>query len=169
MNKRKGKTLVLIGFYLVVGFMLLYYSVSGNMAAVPTSLFSTASLGGDFNELEQKKPEQESAISKTEEKEEKEKETDVNQAASSDKKDSEGSQVETKPAEEEKQYSFITSNRYTILYVRREPSMQGEIIGRLAPGTTGDVIELGEEWSLITDGTVTGYSFNGYLNIIEKE
>lgn len=64
-------------------------------------------------------------------------------------------------------YSFVTINRKEILHVRREPSIEAEVIARLAPGTTGYVLEHGSAWSLISTGTVKGYAFNEYLDLTQ--
>lgn len=64
-------------------------------------------------------------------------------------------------------YSFVTTNRNQILHVRETPSMEGTVIARLAPGTKGYVLEYGPVWSLISTGTVKGYSFNEYLELTE--
>lgn len=74
-------------------------------------------------------------------------------------------------AEEEEEdvhyYAFTTTNKITSLHVRKEPGMNGEIIYRLPPKSTGYVLELGESWSLIQTPEITGYSYNGYLDFQE--
>lgn len=63
--------------------------------------------------------------------------------------------------------TFVTLNTRTALHVRIQPGMDAEIIARLSPGTTGDVLERGEAWSLIRTSDVTGYVSNRYLQFQE--
>lgn len=53
------------------------------------------------------------------------------------------------------------------LNIRKVPDMNGEILGRLKKGAVAYILELGDEWSLITTGEYTGYCFNEYLQIDE--
>ncbi len=46
--------------------------------------------------------------------------------------------------------------------VRAEESTDAEIVGRLRKGDVADVIEIGEEWTLIESGNVKGYVKNDY-------
>ena len=64
--------------------------------------------------------------------------------------------------------SFTTLNIKSSLHVRIAPGMDSEIIARLAPNTTGHVIERGDEWSLIQTGDITGYVSNRYLKFEES-
>lgn len=80
---------------------------------------------------------------------------------------------ESIPAEESSEssptyVSFTTLNIKSSLHVRIAPGMDSEIIARLSPGTTGDVIERGDEWSLIKTGDITGYVSNRYLKFEES-
>ncbi len=67
------------------------------------------------------------------------------------------------------QYSFTAIHKNGRLFVRLEPSMNGEIIGFLAPGVMGDVVELGSDWALVTAGDLTGYVSTRYLSLEEME
>lgn len=53
------------------------------------------------------------------------------------------------------------------LNIRKTPDMNEEILGRLKKGAVAYILELGDEWSLITTGEYTGYCFNEYLQINE--
>ena len=66
-------------------------------------------------------------------------------------------------------YSFTAVHGEGRLFVRLEPSMNGEIIGFLAPGDEGEVLELGSDWALILSGDLTGYVSVRYLELQEKE
>ena len=69
--------------------------------------------------------------------------------------------------EEVHYYAFTTTNKVSILHVRKEPSMDAEIIFRLPPASTGYVLERGESWSLIQTPEISGYCNNGYLDFQE--
>lgn len=71
--------------------------------------------------------------------------------------------------DEKHYYTYKTTNRYNRLRVRVEPSLDGEIIYRLAPGSTGYVLERGDDWSLIRTKEVDGYSSNSYLSFTELD
>ena len=66
-------------------------------------------------------------------------------------------------------YRFVASHSSQGLRVRATPSMRGDILGKIQPGSTGFVITPGETWSeIITeDGKLRGYSFNEYLELTE--
>ena len=64
-------------------------------------------------------------------------------------------------------YSFITLNTRSVLHVRKQPGMDGEIIDYLNPGTTGYVLERGDDWSLVQTSEITGYVSNQYLQFQE--
>lgn len=74
---------------------------------------------------------------------------------------------ETSSEEEPAYYSFVTLNIRSVLHVRIRPGMDADIIWRLSPGSTGYVLEPGEEWSLIKTPDVTGYVSNQYLQFTE--
>ena len=54
-----------------------------------------------------------------------------------------------------------------MLHVRKQPGMDGEIIDYLDPGTTGYVLERGDDWSLVQTSEITGYVSNQYLQFQE--
>ncbi len=64
-------------------------------------------------------------------------------------------------------YTFVTLNTKSALHVRLQPGMDAEIISRLSPGATGQVLERGDAWSLIKTSEVTGYVSNQYLQFQE--
>ena len=64
-------------------------------------------------------------------------------------------------------YTFVTLNTKSALHVRVQPGMDAEIIFRLSPGATGDVLERGDAWSLIRTSEITGYVSNQYLQFQE--
>lgn len=64
-------------------------------------------------------------------------------------------------------YSFVTLNTRSVLHVRKQPGMDGEIIDYLDPGTTGYVLERGDDWSLVQTSEITGYVSNQYLQFQE--
>lgn len=68
---------------------------------------------------------------------------------------------------QERYYTFVTANVRNGLRVRLQPGMDGQIISRLVPGTSGYVLERGEDWSLIKTSDVTGYVSNRYLQFQE--
>ena len=83
----------------------------------------------------------------------------------------EPSEAETVPEEPAKElhYTYIASHRIGRLFIRNGPSLDNDIIGFMKPGSTGDVLELGDEWSLIQYEGTQGYTFNGYLTFIPVE
>ena len=70
--------------------------------------------------------------------------------------------------EEEKFYTFLVRKDISGLNVREAPGMEAAVIGLLKPGETGDVLERGGEWSLVTTGKQTGYVSNQYISMQEK-
>ena len=72
------------------------------------------------------------------------------------------------PEPEKKLYTFQVQKGISGLNVREAPGMEAAIIGLLKPGETGDVLEPGEEWSLVTTGKKTGYVSNQYITMQEK-
>ncbi len=57
----------------------------------------------------------------------------------------------------------IASNVQEYVYVRKEASADSEAVGKLQRGAAGDVIEKGENWTLLSSGEVEGYVSNDYL------
>lgn len=79
---------------------------------------------------------------------------------------------ETFPVEEntqKQQYTYVASHSSGRLFIRSGPSLDYDIIGSIRPGSTGDVLESGDEWSLIQYKDIQGYVFNNYLTFIPVE
>lgn len=77
-------------------------------------------------------------------------------------------QTEENANKEEKQfYTFTSLNRFTGLRIRKEPSINGQIIEKMNPGSVGYVLEKGDEWSYVKYGEIIGYSSNKYLSFTE--
>ena len=79
-------------------------------------------------------------------------------------------QVAQEAAEETHYYAFTTVTKINNLHVRTGPSLDAEIIGKLPKGTTGFILERGESWSKVQvqePQELTGYCFNGYLDMQE--
>jgi len=72
---------------------------------------------------------------------------------------------ETVPAEPK--YRFTVEPIASRLCVRKEPSLQAEILGFVYSNQSGEVLSLGEEWSLIKYEDLEGYSSMEYL-ILEE-
>ncbi len=53
--------------------------------------------------------------------------------------------------------SLIVSNYEPYLAVYEEADAASEVVGKLYPGSYGEVVEKGEQWTKITSGDVTGY------------
>ena len=68
---------------------------------------------------------------------------------------------------EEHFYSFKTNNTDTRLRMRREPGEDAKIIYELKPGSTGYVIELGDDWSKVAAYGHEGYCANEFLTMTE--
>ena len=61
------------------------------------------------------------------------------------------------------EYTFTAVHAEGRLFVRESPSMSAKILGSLSPGDSGEVLELGTDWALITSGDLTGYVYTQYL------
>jgi hypothetical protein len=68
---------------------------------------------------------------------------------------------------EEHYYSFKTNNTETRLRMRREPGDDGKIIYELKPGSSGYVVELGDDWSKVSAYGHEGYCANEFLTMTE--
>ena len=53
------------------------------------------------------------------------------------------------------------------LNVRKQPSMEGEIIGAMVLGQEAKVIEVGDEWHLIEVNDMEGYVSSMYIELVE--
>ena len=65
------------------------------------------------------------------------------------------------------EYTFTAVHAEGRLFVRESPSMSAKILGSLSPGDSGEVLELGTDWALITSGDLTGYVYTKYLELTE--
>ena len=81
--------------------------------------------------------------------------------------ESETETVQAEPIE----YAFSVANLgRSRLNVREAPGTDAKIIHQIKLGTSGYVLEKGEEWSLIQcadNPNITGYVYNGYLEFTE--
>jgi len=64
-------------------------------------------------------------------------------------------------------YKFTVTTEIHRLRIRRDPSLLGIIIGHLEKGEVAYVLEKGEKWSYITNGTYIGYCSNEYMDMTE--
>ena len=69
----------------------------------------------------------------------------------------------------EPDYTYTASHSTGRLFIRNGPSLDYETISFMRPGTTGDVISIGDEWVLLKYGDVDGYVFKSYLTLTPKE
>lgn len=53
------------------------------------------------------------------------------------------------------------------LFIRKSPSLDGEVLGVLWTGQSGEVLDIGDEWVLLKYGDIEGYVFKTFL-IIEE-
>lgn len=53
------------------------------------------------------------------------------------------------------------------LFIRKSPSTEGEVLGVLWTGQSGEIIDIGDEWVLLKYGDIEGYVFKEFL-IIEE-
>ena len=73
----------------------------------------------------------------------------------------------SEPEPEEHYYSFKTNNTDTILRMREEPGEDARVIYEIRPGSTGYVIDLGDEWSKVSIRGHEGYCANEFLTMTE--
>lgn len=66
-----------------------------------------------------------------------------------------------------KYYTFVVNNPTLSLNVRSKPSRNASKVGEFINGTPGYVLQYGSEFSLITNGVVTGYALTKYLVLTE--
>ena len=62
-------------------------------------------------------------------------------------------------------YSFIVNTKVQRLMIRQDPNLLSPILAKMPKGTPGYVLEYGEDWCLVTDGTNQGYSATRYLSL----
>lgn len=65
--------------------------------------------------------------------------------------------------EAENKTAFVMTNVQNTLNVRASASEEAEIIGRLYADCYGEILEQGEEWTLLRSGSVVGWAKNDYL------
>jgi len=66
-----------------------------------------------------------------------------------------------------KYYAFTANNSAGRLNIRKEPSTRAKIVGRMHPGDTGFILDIGDEWSRVSVEETKGYCANEYLSIRE--
>lgn len=59
--------------------------------------------------------------------------------------------------------AFTNVGADTFLYVRSEPSIESEWVGKLYPGSASEILGPVGEWTKIRSGSVTGYVFSEYI------
>lgn len=59
--------------------------------------------------------------------------------------------------------AFTNVSADTFLYVRSEPSIESEWVGKLYPGSASEMIGPVGEWTKVRSGTVTGYVYSEYI------
>lgn len=68
----------------------------------------------------------------------------------------------------EPEYTYTASHSTGRLFIRDGASLDNKIISFMRPGTTGDVISIGDEWVLLKYNDIEGYVYKGYLSLTEK-
>ena len=66
-----------------------------------------------------------------------------------------------------KYYAFTANNSAGRLNIRKEPGTSAKIVGRMHPGDTGFILDIGDEWSRVSVEETKGYCANEYLSIRE--
>lgn len=74
-----------------------------------------------------------------------------------------GNETPDHTQEAEGRTSFVMTNVQNTLNVRASASEEAEIIGRLYADCYGEILEQGEEWTLLRSGSVVGWAKNDYL------
>lgn len=74
-----------------------------------------------------------------------------------------GNETSDHTQEAEGRTSFVMTNVQNTLNVRASASEEAEIIGRLYADCYGEILEQGEEWTLLRSGSVVGWAKNDYL------
>lgn len=64
--------------------------------------------------------------------------------------------------------NYVIANVETSLNIRKEASLEGEIIGKLYRGAKANIVERGEEWTEIESGSVKGFVSSEYLMFDEE-
>ena len=80
----------------------------------------------------------------------------------------EGAGESAEAAPTEKYFTFKTSTSRTVLNFRKEPASDSKILWKLAPGTFGYVLLIGDEWSRVAlENGAIGYCATEYLEMTE--
>lgn len=74
-----------------------------------------------------------------------------------------GNETADHTQEAEGRTPFVMTNVQNTLNVRASASEEAEIIGRLYADCYGEILEQGEEWTLLRSGSVVGWAKNDYL------
>ena len=82
-------------------------------------------------------------------------------AAAGDNSASDNSKAQSESKYENKSVADVRSN--TTLNIRKEGSLDSEIVGKMKKGNIATVVEKGSEWTKVKSGDVTGYVKNDYL------
>ncbi len=82
-------------------------------------------------------------------------------AAAGDNSASDNSKAQSESKYENKAVADVRSN--TTLNIRKEGSLDSEIVGKMKKGNIATVVEKGSEWTKVKSGDVTGYVKNDYL------
>ena len=82
-------------------------------------------------------------------------------AAAGDNSASDNSKAQSESKYENKAVADVRSN--TTLNIRKEGSLDSEIVGKMKKGNIATVVEKGSEWTKVNSGDVTGYVKNDYL------
>ncbi|MCM1180481.1 MAG: C40 family peptidase [Clostridium sp.] len=70
---------------------------------------------------------------------------------------------EIEEKEPEVESTQVVANIDSYLNIRAEASEEAEVVGKFYTGNVGDIVEKGDEWSLVSSGNARGYVKNDYL------
>lgn len=80
---------------------------------------------------------------------------------------SDSSETPSAQKEEMKYRGIADQDKGKRLFIRKSPSTEGEVLGVLWTGQSGEIIDIGDEWVLLKYGDIEGYVFKEFL-IIEE-
>lgn len=69
------------------------------------------------------------------------------------------------PTQKGEYLDMAFANVQSFLYIRSEPTMDSEWVGKLYPGYAAEIIGPVGEWTKVQSGAVTGYAYSKYLII----
>ncbi len=75
---------------------------------------------------------------------------------------------ETEKAKEKTTVDYVIANVDTSLNIRKKPSTEAEIVGKLYRGAKATIVKRGKNWTKIKSGTVKGYVASEYLMFDEE-